>query len=79
MGKKTVEVQEMNILLRIPEDAVALEVTATTIGRNGKARRLRRTLSAKDIAKAREAFLENVEDGDDYDGGYVVANIHKPG
>ena len=70
--RRTVELGEMNVILRIPEGAVALEVTATLLDEDGTPLRVMRKLSVQDIFKARQAFIDNVEDGDDYDGYYVL-------
>ena len=77
MGKKkkeepkTIELEEMNIFLKIPKDAVALEVTASLLV-DGKVQRVSKKLSVSDIRERRQDFLDNVEDGDDYDARYVL-------
>ena len=77
MGKKkkeepkTIELEEMNIFLKIPKDAVALEVTASLIA-DGKVQKVSKKLSVSDIRDKRQDFLDNVEDGDDYDARYVL-------
>lgn len=73
-SNKTMEVEEMNIILRIPKDAASLTVTAVLIGKDDKAVKVGRRLSADDIRSARHAFLDNVEDGDDYDARYVLTD-----
>lgn len=70
--KKTVELQEMNILLRIPENMATLEINASVLDGEGKRMKVSRKLSPGDIFKARQDFLENVEDGDEFEAGYVV-------
>lgn len=74
MGKrqKEVELAETNIILKIPENAVSLSVTANLLDENGKLVKVSKNLTVKDIFEARQAFLENVEDGDDYDARYVL-------
>ena len=72
--KKELELREMNIILRVPENAAALEVTAQFIDENGELVKVARKLSVQDIFKARQDFLDNVEDGDDYDAEYVVTD-----
>ena len=57
----------MNIILRIPKDAASVTVTAVLIDENDKTMKVSRRLSAGDIRSARQDFLDNVEDGDDYD------------
>ena len=70
--RRTVGLGEMNVILRIPDGAVMLEVTAFLMGEDGMPFRVERKLSVQEIFKARQAFLDNVEDGDDYDGYYVL-------
>ena len=76
-GKKEVELQEMNIILRIPENTAALEITAKIIGEDGELLKVAKKLSVQDIFKARQDFLDNVEDGDDYDARYVLTDEGK--
>ena len=73
-GPKTMELEEMNIILRIPKDAVALEVTASLLAGDGKLMKVSRKLAVSDIRDQRQAFLENVEDGDEYDARYVLTD-----
>lgn len=79
MGKgkkeqKTIELEEMNIFLRIPKEAVALEVTASLLDGDGKVMKVSTKLSVSDIRERRQDFLDNVEDGDDYDARYVLSD-----
>ena len=71
--KKEVELEEMNIFLRIPKDAVALEVTASLLDGDGKLMKASNKLSVSDIGKRRQDFLDNVEFGDDYDARFVLS------
>ena len=71
-GPKTMELEEMNIFLRIPKDAVALEVTASLLAEDGKLMKVSKKLAVSDIRDQRQAFLDNVEDGDDYDARFVL-------
>ena len=79
MGKskkepKIVELEEMNIILRIPKEAVALEVTASLLDEDGKIMKASTKLSVSDIRVRRQDFLDNVEDGDDYDARFVLTD-----
>ena len=80
MGKKknesgkTIELEEMNIFLRIPKEAVALEVTASLLDANGKVMRVKTSLSVSDIRDRRQDFLDNVDLGDDYDAHFVLTD-----
>ena len=69
---KTMELEEMNIFLRIPKDAVALEVTASLLAEDGKVMKVSKKLAVSDIRDQWQAFLDNVEDGDDYDARFVL-------
>ena len=71
---KVILLDEVNIILRIPEEAVALEVTASLLDGDGKIMRVKNSLSVSDIMNRRQAFLENVEDGDDYEGRFVITD-----
>ena len=74
MKQNEVTLEEMNILLRVPESAVALEVKATILDEDGETVNVSKKLSVKDIFKSRKDFLDNVEDGDDYDALYVLTD-----
>ena len=72
--KKNIELEEMNIFLRIPKEAVALEVTASLQDADGKVMKVGTKLSASDIHDRRRDFLDNVEEGDEYDALYVLTD-----
>ena len=74
MEPKEVELQEMNIILKIPENAVFLEVKASLMDENGQLMNVMKRLPVQDIFKARQDFLQNVEDGDEYDARYVLTD-----
>ena len=74
--EKTVEVEEISIIIRIPKEAAALTVTATVL-EDGEPVKMLRRFSVQDIFEARQAFLDNVEDGDDYDGYFVITDEGK--
>lgn len=69
-----IELEEMNIILKIPKEAVALEVTASLLDEDGKLMRVKTKLSVSEIRDRRQDFLDNVEDGDDYDARYVLTD-----
>ena len=71
---KAVELEEINIILRIPKEAVALEVIASLLDGDGKVMKVSTRLSVSDIREKRQDFLDNVEDGDDYDDRYVLTD-----
>lgn len=79
MGKgkkepKSVELEEMNIICRIPKTAASVTVNAVVINEDDKTVKVSRRLSAEDIRAARQDFLDNVEGGDDYDARYVITD-----
>ncbi len=61
--------KEMNVILQIPEEAAAIDVTAHIL-RGEKVLSVTRSFNAEALRKARQDFLDNVEDGDDYDPVY---------
>ena len=80
MGKKKqkeVELNETNIILKIPENAASLTVIANMVDSDGKLMKVQKTLSVQDIFKARQDFLDNVEGGDDYDAKFVLTEEGK--
>ena len=70
--KKGIDLDEMNVILRIPKDAVGLTIRAQLIGEDGELMKVERKLSVTDIHTARTDFLDNVELGDDYDARFVI-------
>ena len=74
---KTIELEEMNIFLRIPKEAVALEVTASLLDPDGKLMKVKTSLSVSDIRDRRQDFLDNVDLGDDYDAHFVLTEEGK--
>ena len=81
MGKKKkvgteVTLDEMNVILKIPKEAVAMEVTASLII-DGELQKVSKKLTVADIRDARQAFLDNVEFGDEYDAKFVLTEDGK--
>ena len=72
--KKTIELEEMNVILRIPVSSASVTVTAMVIDENDELVKVCRRFSAEDIRAARQVFLDNVEDGDDYDARFVITD-----
>lgn len=71
-----VELEEYNIIIKIPKVAADLTVTVNYI-EDGKVVTAIKHLSVADIHEARQAFLDNVELGDDYDARYVLTEEGK--
>ncbi len=67
-----VDLDLMNVILRIPKEAVFLEITAGVLDEDGEVKQVSSKLSVSGIRDARQAFLDNVEDGDEYDTKYVI-------
>ena len=68
-----VEMEEINIIAQIPSNAARIIITAEYIdGDSGKLQQCRKYMRADDIRKARQDFLDNVEDGDDYNERYFI-------
>ena len=61
------DVEMINIILKIPKDSVSLNVTATLLDEDLTPYKAIMSLSVSDIMDARKDFLDNVEDGDEYD------------
>ena len=72
--KKTIELEEMNVILRIPVSSASVTVTAMVIDENDELVKVCRRFFAEDIRAARQVFLDNVEDGDDYDARFVITD-----
>lgn len=70
--KKEIDLEEMNIILRVPKDAVTLTVNAAIMNSDDKPVKVKKRLTTQDVYKARQDFLDNVEDGDDYDARFVI-------
>ena len=62
-----IQIEDMGVILRIPKEAVRLEMTVLILDEDGNLQEVCAELSASDIREARQAFLDNVEFGDDYD------------
>ena len=74
--KDTLKLDEMCIILRIPENAVGLTVKAA-IAVDNDIVKVKKKLDYDDIQDARTAFLDNVEDGDDFDAHFVLTDEAK--
>ena len=70
--KQEIELEQHYIFLCIPEDTVALSIIATLLDENGNPYCVQRKMTASEIFEARKDFLDNVEDGDDYNALWVI-------
>ena len=75
--KEIIELEEMNVILRIPVSAASVTVIALLIDENDEPVKVTRRLSAEEIRSARQVFLDNVTDGDDYDARFVITDEGK--
>lgn len=62
-----IQIEDMGVILRIPKEAVRLEMTVLILDEDGNLQEVCAEFSVSDIREARQAFLDNVEFGDDYD------------
>jgi len=74
-NKKYIELDEMDIMLRVPAGACALELTAIMMDENHKTYEVSRAISPAELYKARQNFLEYIGDG--YDDTYVLTEKGK--
>ena len=72
-GQNLIELEEMNVILRIPKEAVAMKVTASFF-LGGKVRKVSKKFTASEIHDARRAFLDNVDGGDGYDARFALTD-----
>lgn len=62
-----IQLEDMGVIIRIPKEAVRLKMTVLILDEDGNLQEVCAEFSASDIREARQAFLDNVELGDDYD------------
>jgi len=62
-----IQLEDMGVIIRIPKEAVRLTMTVLILDEDGNLQEVVAEFSASDIREARQAFLDNVEFGDDYD------------
>ena len=71
---KEIELDEINIIVKIPKDAARITINAVVLDDDGSPLGVSKTLNPEDIRQARQDFLDNVEDGDDYDSLVVLTD-----
>lgn len=76
MSKKELELEEINVILKIPKNTTKLKITATIL-HEGHEQKVKKKLNQEDIIEARHDFLDNVEDGDHYDDLFVITEDGK--
>ena len=67
-----IELEEINIIAKIPESTSRLTIIAQYFDNDGNPVKVSKVMNTADIRNAREDFLDNVECGDDYDAYYVI-------
>lgn len=72
MENKELELEQYNIIVKIPVDAIKISITAKMLNDKDEIVSVHTDMNMKDIYEARTAFLENVEDGDDFDAVYML-------
>ena len=72
-----VELNEINIFAKIPENTARLTLTVQYFDDDGNPQKAQKVMNAEDIRHARKDFLDYVEDGDDYDARYVITEEGK--
>lgn len=72
---KEIELRTMNVIVKIPLNTVRLTLNCLILPDDSdKILSVSRDLNIADVQAARGAFLENVEDGDDYDNIYAITD-----
>ena len=71
------ELASMNIILKVPETSVSLKIIASVVNDDMSIDTVERTIPMSDLLQARKDFLENVQDGDDYDAVYTLTDAAK--
>ena len=69
-----IELDQINIILKIPKKTIALEIQPKILDDNGEVMTLSATLDPEDVRAARQDFLDNVDCGDDYDALYTLTD-----
>lgn len=70
----TIELKEMGIIIRVPEESVSVTVTAHVMSDTGDIIKVQKQLSPSELRKARADFLDEVVLGDDYDAEFVLTD-----
>lgn len=67
-----IDIEEMDIILGIPENAAQIEINATVLMEDGTTQRVSKKLNTKEIMDARKDFLDFVDD--DYNAVYTLTD-----
>ena len=66
----------INIIVKVPKKTIACSFTVIMLV-NGKLEEAHMEMGAEAFRKARKSFLDNVEDGDEYDAVYTLTEKAK--
>lgn len=66
----------INIIVKVPKDTVACRFIAKML-QDGKLIEAHMEMTPEEFRQARQDFLDNVEDGDDFDKVYVLTEKAK--
>ena len=73
--KKYVSIDNLiNIIMKVPIGTAYLMVSAKSFNQDGEPISYEMKMDSEMIAEARQDFLDNVEDGDDYDRRYIITD-----
>lgn len=70
---EVIELEEMNIIIKVPTEAVSLTVSAKVMSDDGEIYEVQSSYSPSQLRDARHCFLDEVELGDDFDARFVFA------
>ena len=76
MEPKELDCELINIIVKVPAETVACGFTAKLL-QDGKLVEAHMEMSPEEFRQARQDFLDNVEEGDEYDRVYVLTDKAK--
>ena len=65
----------INIIMKVPQGTSYLSATAKLFDKKGEPVSYQMEMDAEMLAEARQDFLDNVEDGDEYDQVYCLSEF----
>ena len=75
-GPEELDTELIHIILSVPKDTVTISVDAKLL-LDGKLETARWEMSAEEFRRARQDFLDEVDDGDEYDGVWSLTEEGK--
>lgn len=75
--EKLITEELINIIVKVPQNTITCKFAATMITDDGKLQEAHMKMNAEEFRQARQDFLDNVEEGDDYDRMYVLSEEGK--